>query len=106
MTYSPASNEFGDVVKSSLLIRGVFNSWKMGEGKVVATKSCMSEAGIYLDEDIDEILFWLHAQGMEYFLFCPSPEHTSRHFALILRKIDKIFKRVGMAASSVEAFDL
>ncbi|TGO13153.1 hypothetical protein BTUL_0076g00530 [Botrytis tulipae] len=106
MTYSPTSNEFGDVVKGSLLIRGVLKSWKMGEGKVVATKSCMSEAGIYFDEDIDEILFCLHARGMEYFLFYPSPEDTSRYFALILRKIYETFKRVGMAASSVEAFDL
>ncbi|KAF7921999.1 uncharacterized protein EAE98_008210 [Botrytis deweyae] len=104
--YSPTSNEFGDVVKGSLLIRGVLKSWKMGEGKVVATKLCMSEAGVYFDEDIDEILFCLHARGMEYFLFYPSPEDTSRYFALILRKIDETFKRVGMAASSVEAFDL
>ncbi|KAF7953410.1 uncharacterized protein EAE97_000809 [Botrytis byssoidea] len=106
MTDSLTSNEFGDVVKGSLLIKGVLKSWKMGEGKVVAAKSCMSEAGICFDEDIDEILFCLHARGMEYFLFYASPEDTSRYFALILRKIDETFKRVGMAASSVEAFDL
>ena len=62
MTYSPASNEFGDVVKASLLIRGVLKPWKV-RGGVVVTKSCMIEVEIYFDEDVDEILFQLHARA-------------------------------------------
>lgn len=69
--YSPPSNEFGDILEGRLFIKRVLKPWRLGEGKFVATKVSMSEAGIYFDEDIDEILFWLHVQGTEYVLFFP-----------------------------------
>ncbi|TGO26361.1 hypothetical protein BPAE_0061g00330 [Botrytis paeoniae] len=106
MIYSTPSNECGDILKGSLSIEGVLKPWRLGEGKFVATKKSMSDTRIFFDEDIDEILFWLHARDLKYFLFFPSPESSSRYFALILKRVDVTFRRVGMAGCSVEAYKL
>ncbi|PQE09061.1 heterokaryon incompatibility protein [Rutstroemia sp. NJR-2017a BVV2] len=106
MEYKGDAGEFGDVGHGHLFISGVLRTWVMFDGDEVPSKAAMEKGGIYFDNNHDERLFWLRAGSIKYFLFYPLFGDGPQRFALIVKRMETRYKRVGMLASAGVAIRL
>jgi len=100
MELDPKADEFGEVLRARLRIRGHLKCWDprlfAEEAQDIVTRSSLQFVGIFIDDSSDDRDFFSTSSNSLYFCFFIAYQSNQLRWDIIVKEVETTYRRIGI----------